>query len=249
MLWPDARPDVSPEELLFSEYRPPHADRPWMLVNMIASIDGAASDELGRSGGLGSAADRRLFLATRALADVIIAGATTVMAEDYGPPRVRAELRALREARGLAPRPRLAVVSGTLSLDPARRLFAEGGEPPIVLTGTAPDPDRRAALAAVAEVIECGTGAPGRVDWHRALAELRGRGYATAVMEGGPRSNGQLVVDDLIDELSLTVSPRLAGGGGPRIAHGPPVASMRAMRLARVLEEDGFLFLRYLRER
>src|SRR5690606_5942861 len=179
MLWPDAHPDVSPEELLLSEDRPPHADRPWMLVNMIASIDGAASDELGRSGGLGSAADRRLFLATRALADVIIAGATTVMAEDYGPPRVRAELGALREARGLAPRPRLAVVSGTLSLDPARRLFAEGGEPPIVLTGTAPDPDRRAALAAVAEVIECGTGAPGRVDWHRALAELRCRGYAT----------------------------------------------------------------------
>ena len=61
-------------------------DRPWILVNMIASIDGATALE-GTSGGLGGPGDRAVFSVIRGLADVILVGGATVRAEHYGPPR------------------------------------------------------------------------------------------------------------------------------------------------------------------
>jgi len=39
----------------------------------------------------------------------------------------------------------------------------------------------------------------------------------------------------------------LLAGNGPRIANGAPIAEGLAMRLASVLEDDGYLFLRYVR--
>jgi riboflavin biosynthesis pyrimidine reductase len=57
-----------------------------------------------------------------------------------------------------------------------------------------------------------------------------------------------LAAADLIDELNLTVSPVLTGGDGPRLTVGAPAINHR-MQLAHVLEDDGFLFTRYLRAR
>ena len=48
--------------------------------------------------------------------------------------------------------------------------------------------------------------------------------------------------------MNLTISPQLAGGDGPRVTSGAAQVS-RKMRLAHVLEDDGFLFTRYVRAR
>jgi riboflavin biosynthesis pyrimidine reductase len=64
--------------------------------------------------------------------------------------------------------------------------------------------------------------------------------------EGGPALNGALAEADLIDELNLTISPHVTGGDGPRLTQGAHDLR-RAMRLAHVLEEDGFLFTRWVR--
>lgn len=249
MLWPDTADDVDPEALLLNDSRPPRADRPWVLVNMISTVDGAATDSAGRSGGLGGPADRRIFRAARAVADVVVAGATTVVAEDYGPPRIPTDLQAVRRAHGRAPRPRIAVVSGSLALDPTRRLFTDSAARPIVVTCRHPDPARRSALAEVADIVEIDADPPGTLDWRLALGELRRLGHAVALVEGGPVSNGQLVADDLVDEICLSLSPTVVGGDAPRIAHAPTPAAGRSLRLDRVLEQDGFLFLRYVRDR
>ena len=59
--------------LVAAEARPAHADRPWLLVNMVASLDGAITiDE--RSGGLGGPADKAMFFALRHVADVVLVG-------------------------------------------------------------------------------------------------------------------------------------------------------------------------------
>jgi riboflavin biosynthesis pyrimidine reductase len=76
-----------------------------------------------------------------------------------------------------------------------------------------------------------------------ALAQLD-VGFVQA--EGGALLNGALAAADLIDELNLTISPQLAGGDGPRVTGGAAHSSRR-MRLAHVLEDDGFLFTRYVR--
>ncbi|MGV3759355.1 MAG: dihydrofolate reductase family protein, partial [Actinomycetota bacterium] len=217
-LWPDPAPVEDVAALVAAAPRPAPPDRPWILVNMIASLDGAITVE-DRSAGLGRPADKAVFSALRAVADVVLAGAGTVRIEGYGPPRPTSATRAARRARGQAEAPRLAVVSRSLELDPGAALFAAAEAPPFVLTCDAAPRDRRAALAAVAEVVVAGDEA---VDLPAALTELRQQGVATVCAEGGPTLNGHLLAADLVDEWDLTISPLLVGGGaGGRAANGP----------------------------
>jgi riboflavin-specific deaminase-like protein len=223
------------------------AGRPWVALNMVCTADGATVDPSGRSGGLGGEADRQVFGTLRSIADVIVAGATTVRTEDYGPARLSPERQAARLAQGQEPVPHIAVVTASLRLDPAMRLFTTGGPRPLVLTIEAADPTARERLAAVADVVVAGTD---KVDWPVALRELEERvGARVVLVEGGPSVNGQLVVAGLIDELCLTIAPKIAGGKANRVAHGGPPARMVDMRLAHMLEDQGYLLLRYVADR
>lgn len=69
-------------EVLFSERRQIEG-RPWVMLNIVESIDGATAIDGGASG-LNDADDRQLFLALRAVADVVMNGAATVRAENLG---------------------------------------------------------------------------------------------------------------------------------------------------------------------
>lgn len=237
-LWP---PEGEPTELddpaLAAAYAYPDDLRaPYVRVNFVASLDGAVSVE-GRSGGLGSSADRRVFRLLRGLADVVLVGAGTVRAENYG--GVRPD-----DARHSAPPP-VAVVTGSADLDPASRLFTDTTTPPIVLTQPTAPAERRAALAAAgAEVVTLDRLTPDRL-----LGELARRGLHRVLCEGGPHLFGQLIAADAVDELCLTVSPLLAAGDTGRIATGPPGTPLRAMDLVGVLASDGVLLLRYRRSR
>ncbi|HEX6418164.1 MAG TPA: dihydrofolate reductase family protein [Acidimicrobiales bacterium] len=246
-IWPSPARDVDPLTAYAADERRPPGGRPWVMVNMIASADGSVVDSDGRSGGLAGPGDRAVFSAIRAVADVIVAGSSTVVAEDYGPARPPPAVRRMRRARGQADVPRIAVVSGSLTIRPDRRLFREApaGARPIVLTIERADPARRRALAEVAEVRDAGVHL---VDWRLALAVLADATGAGAVLcEGGPTTVAQLVADDLVDELCLTIAPTMVVGTGPRVAQGPHVVTSRELALDRVLVEDGYLFLRYLR--
>ncbi len=242
-LLPDPGEDVDVAAAYLADERPPPPGRPWFAVNMVASADGAIAVE-GRSGGLSSPGDKAVFFALRGLADVILVGAGTARAEGYGPPRLSAEAQHARRARGQAPLPRLAVVTGRLALDPAARLF--GGAPtppPLVLTVAHAPADRRVGLARVAEVVDVGESMATAEDIATALAAA---GASVVVCEGGPTLNGVLVAAGMVDELCLTVAPLLASGDAGRAAVGPTPAAPERLRLARVLEEDGALFLRYV---
>ena len=134
-------------------------------------------------------------------------------------------------------------MSRSLDLPLDTALFSTPADRPIVITTSTADPDRLAAVAPLADVVEAGGAA---VDLAIALAELRGAGVGVVVGEGGPGINGQLVAAGLVDELCVTLSPRLVGGSSSRLAVGP-AAAPSDLRLAHLLEEDGLLFLRYLR--
>lgn len=233
---------VEPSIYLTDE-RPAPAGRPWLLVNMIATADGATA-VADRSGPLGGPDDKAVFHTLRAAADVVLVGAGTVRAEGYGPARPRPDG---------TPGPRIAVVTRSGDLDPAARLFGGGGSDgshgPVVVTCEACPPERRAVLAAAgAEVLVVGDG---DVDLPAALAALRTQlGAGIVLCEGGPILNGELLTADLVDEWCLTVAPLLSAGGSRRAAVGPDLASGPvALHLDRLLEADGFLFARYLRAR
>jgi riboflavin biosynthesis pyrimidine reductase len=157
-------------------------DRPGLRLNMIASVDGAAS-LAGRTGTLGGQADKALFVVLRSLADVILVGAGTMRAEGYGPVRLDEEARVRRLEWGLAAVPPIAVVTRNCRLDWASPFFADAEQRPLVVTvGAAPAVDRERA-AEVADVVEAGDT---EVDLSKALGSLAGLGYDNVLAEGGP---------------------------------------------------------------
>ncbi len=213
--------------------------RPWVMLNMVASIDGATALH-GTSTDLGDEDDQRLFHVLRTVSDVILVGAGTVRAEDYGPVALSEEKRALREAEGRPSAPLLAIVTGRLNLDPDARVFSNSEYRPMVITSTDADPGKLALLGDAAEVVILGELTPEAI-----LSQL---GAASAILcEGGPTLNGQFVASGLVDEINVTVSPLLVSGNSYRIARGDDADPPLGMRLDRALLGERSLFLRYLR--
>ena len=232
---PDRRELPGREELeeLYLPDGPTH-----LRINFIASLD-AAVDIEGRSGPLGGPADRRVFSAMRAVADAVLVGAGTVRAEDYGPVAAGPELVGRRAARGQAPRPTLAVVTRRGDLDPRSRIFS--GDPRVVVLTTAEVVAARPDLAEVAELVACG---PSEVDAASAVGELRRRGLGRILCEGGPALARSLLSAGLVDELCLTISP-LVVGGGRRLFGDQPLADAAPFELVGLLEADSMLLARY----
>lgn len=239
-LWPPsdpARGPLSPDDLAHAYAYPPALAEPYLRMNFVSSADGAAAAG-GKSAGLGSDADRKVFGLLRELCEVIVVGAGTARAENYRGAR--------RPSRVTGSAPPIAVITGTADLDPAAPLFTDTSVPPIVLTGRSSPPDNRGRLrAAGADVVVLDSDRP---DPAGIRAALHARGLRRVLCEGGPSLFGDLIAADAVDELCLTVSPVLAGGDAPRVARGP-VGDLRPMRLVGVLGEDDVLLLRYVRDR
>lgn len=189
---------------------------PWLRMNFVASLDGAATVE-GSSGALNDPWDLQVFETLRALADVVVVAAGTVREEGYDAVFLPEEHVARRREAGLPDHPRLAIVTRSGDLDPASAPFNTGGrkQPPIVFVGQSADEGRLAALREVADVVQT----PGEgVDLEQMVTELHERGLNQILSEGGPHLFGSLLEAGLVDELCLTLSPFIVGGTGTRIA-------------------------------
>lgn len=218
-------------------------ERGGVRANFVTSLDGAATVDAS-SRGLQTPGDQQVFAVLRDLADVILVGRATAAAERYR--ALRPTPRRLRErARfGLPPQVPTAVVTASLDIDLAGALFdyAGGDARTVVITCDAAGADRIAAARAVADVVVCGAE---QVDLDVALAHLRSRGLTRILSEGGPRLFASLVAADAVDELCLSVVPRLVGPGPERISAGAPWSHRPAAgRLLSLLEQDGTTFHR-----
>ena len=222
----------------------PRRSRPVLRVNFVASVDGAVTVD-GKSAGLGGPGDKLIFDSLRMVCDALVVAAGTVRTENYDALRLTAPAREWRRAHGLPEFPLMVIVSGALALNPSQLVFSDAPVRPLVITHAAAPVDRRAALAEVAEVITVGETS---VDLAAAVRALHQRGATQLLCEGGPHLTGALVAADLVDELCLTLSPRLVGGTAGRIATGPDGPS-RELSLAGVLADGDMLFLRYVRSR
>lgn len=235
----------SPGEIgdLAREYAFPVSQRAWLRSVFVSSLDGAATFD-GRSGALGNDADKSLFALLRGLADVVLVGAETARREEYGPVEpdpIWADVRV-----GRPPTPPLAVISRQLALDAASPLFSKAPNraPTIIITCKAAPQEQLEALRDTADLMIAGNE---YVDMAEAVNMLMERGYMRISCEGGPRVLAQVAVAGLLDELCLTLSPKLVAGKAPRIANGLPIPGGLAMQLVSVLEDRGHLFLRYVR--
>ncbi|GAB2669810.1 pyrimidine reductase family protein [Kribbella swartbergensis] len=235
--------DLTDAELA-AAYEPSDRSVPHLRANFVSSLDGAVEID-GQSKALTSDSDSRLFSRLRMLSDVVMVGAGTIRDEGYNPLRLSATSREWRRGAGLPENPTLVVVSSRLELSPVNPIF-QSAVRPIVVTHSASPPDRRSALAEVAEVLVLGEA---EVDLAAVVKELSDRGMPQILCEGGPHLLGSLTDVDLVDELCLTLAPLLAGPGSGRITAGPQTTLTRRMKLESVITaEDGYVFLRYMRE-
>ena len=225
---------------------PAELSQPWLRVNFVCSIDGAVTVD-GRSGGLGTPSDKKVFTTLRQLTDVILVGAGTVRTEDYRGARTNERLREWRLEHGLAAVPPVAVVSASAHIDPAARLFTDTSVPPLILTSQqAPDAAKNRLTEAGARVLELGVDSVSTVAILDTLADL---GLSRILCEGGPSLFGQFLADDAVDELCLTTSPVLAGGQTGRISFSPKSVD-NPMACGHVLaEDDGTVLTRWVRAR
>jgi riboflavin biosynthesis pyrimidine reductase len=229
---------LSPLQMAEADFRKAEG-RPWVMVNFVTSVDGATTID-GASTRLGDDEDQAVFQALRAVPDVILVGASTVIVEDYRPVTLDQERRQWRAERGMTPVPKLAIVSGTVSLDVEQRVFSDSDYKPLVITGPNANPGRLALLGDAADVAILLEMTPSAILDRLAPAQV-------VLLEGGPSLTGQFAVAGLVDELNLTVSPALVGGDSNRLVGHASLKPPMGMRLERVVAGDEMLFLRYLK--
>ena len=215
-------------------------DRPYVVVNMIETADGAAAIA-GRTKALGDDTDRAIFHGLRTQADAVMVGANTAGIERYGR-LVRDESRRERRLReGLAADPIACVVSGHLSLPAEIPLLQDPESRVLVLTRL--DGELGPAAARVEYLRE----PPGGAELAPFLARLRADyGVRSVLCEGGPKLNSALLVEGLVVELFLSLAPKLAGGSPAlTIVAGRTLPAPVELELLSCFEDDGYLFLRY----
>ncbi|HEY3528911.1 MAG TPA: dihydrofolate reductase family protein [Nocardioides sp.] len=201
-------------------------DQPWLRVNMVSTIDGAATGDDGTSRSINNGVDKIVFDLLRELADALVVGAGTVRVEGY--------------AVGRKP---LVVVSRSGSVPPTQR-EAERGMVLMATVSSAPYLDEARDILGKDNVLVLGSH---RVDLGRMKDELALRGFRHQLSEGGPHLLRDLLDQGVADELDSTIVPRMIGGSHRRITDGPPVDV--PLRLTTLVEEDDTLLARWFVDR
>jgi riboflavin-specific deaminase-like protein len=215
-------------------------ERPYAVANFVGSVDGRATFG-GRSGALGDEGDRALFHGLRSAVDAVMAGAVTMRTEGYRRLIGDAARREARTGAGLAAEPLAVIVTRSGNVPTDIPLFAEPEARVAVFTSS------DVALDGVRAQVELVRLDPGELTFINVMRHLRAeRGVRSLLCEGGPTLFGALVRESVVDELFLTLAPKLTGGGhGPAISSGPELPQPAELRLIWALERADSLYLRY----
>jgi riboflavin biosynthesis pyrimidine reductase len=223
--------------------------------NFVSSIDGiVAIPDVQRSSALisgGDPGDRFVVALLRAAADVVVIGAGTFRAHE-GPwtsenayPEAAQHFTEFRRAQGMGDAPRLVVVTASGDVGGSRSKLDD-----VIVITTSQGASRLGEdVAAAAEVVELG--AARSIDMREAVGWLFERGYRRILTEGGPKLMGEALKARIVDELFLTISPLIVGGGQeqprPTLASGVELlpAAAQSGQLLSLHRKDAYLFLRY----
>jgi riboflavin biosynthesis pyrimidine reductase len=219
-LLPDPADGLTADDLAAAVSGEAPGDRPFVLVNMIATADGRATIA-GRTAPIANRADYELFHALRTRVDAVMVGAGTVRVEGYGPMEQLA-----------------VVVTRSADIPGDVGLLAAPGNTVVVLT---PSPD--AVLPPCSATVHYVRETDMAVGLRRLHAEF---GVRSIDCEGGPDLNASLFPAGLADELHLVIAAKLAGGRDPlTILSGPLLDPPIDLTLISLHESGGYLFVRY----
>jgi riboflavin biosynthesis pyrimidine reductase len=212
----------------------PDAQRPYVATNMVASADGRTTLN-GSAVGIGSALDKRLLYELRAEADVVLHGAGTVRTDPLSA-RVPADLVEWRRTAGLSDQPLGAIVTRSGALPMEHPYYASATVIYVVGDGRVSVNSPNVEIAQVSSL-------------DQVIADLARRGARRILCEGGPTLNASLLEAGLLDEIFLTIAPKLLGGNSPLTLVKNGNFGTLGLQLLSYAEHDGELFLKYAVER
>ena len=203
---------------------------PLVLVNMAMTADGKITTANRAATSFGSPRDREHLLELRATADAVMAGARTVdlASTAMGPGPVKFRQRRLK--RGLAEYNLRIIVSRFGSVNPRAKIFKYHFSPIIILTTSRAKANRIERLRALADEVKiCGQK---EINFSAALRWLRTKwGIRRLLCEGGGELNDALFRTGLVDELHITICPKIFGGrNAPTVADGRGVPEIAGAR-------------------
>ena len=179
--------DLSDDDLA-AAYTPER--EPWLRVNFVSTVDGAATGSDGLSGTINNDADKRVFDALRRRAHCLVVGAGTIREEEYDVPRVP-----------------IVVVSRSADVPPT---LAEAPPGRVLMAQWSGQPD---GLAAARETLGEDNvlvlGAREEIDLVALKAALADRGWTEMLCEGGPSLFADMLAAGVVDEGCWTVVPTL----------------------------------------
>jgi 2,5-diamino-6-(ribosylamino)-4(3H)-pyrimidinone 5'-phosphate reductase len=212
--------------------------RPYVLINMVSSLDGNTSLQ-GKASGIGTAMDRHVMRTLRSKADAVMIGAGTLRAE---------KLSLGLDAEDANLNPLAVILSSTGDIPLESNLIRYRHQRILVFLADSVAEAASARLGHHAEVTRVRTTASGGVDLAGAIETLKTE-YAVnrLLVEGGPTLNHTLISTGLADEIFITLAPTLLGTSDPEtpaILDGPLNEPQNLQLVSAYLAGDE-LFLRY----
>jgi riboflavin-specific deaminase-like protein len=231
------------------EFPPAPAGRPYVILNMVGSLDGKAVLD-GSEQGLGSAEDKRRMQELRAHADAVMNGAGTMRKSGATSRIDEPELVAWRRAHGKRTDHPLGSIITTRAAFPLEGDYFNGSGIEAVIFATQVSPEWKAEIEAAGPTVV--TFSPDEPSVRRAVEYLyHERDVRLLLVEGGPTLNDELLRQGLVDEFFLTLGPTLVGGRDSlTVLEGPASYTRATVPRATLLaaignDETSELYLRY----
>lgn len=219
---------------------------PFVSANFAITADGRISTRNLTPANFSSKRDKRRLVEIRAKGDAVMASAKTVAADNMTMGLPAEELRVVREKKGMAPYPTRVLLTNSGRISPGLRLFTKDFSPIVIFSTDRMPAEVRKALAHKATVH---LHRAKHVDLHEMLRTLRvEHGVKRLVCEGGAQILRALIEADLLDELNVTITPRIFGGKrAPTLTGiaGTYLPASTQLKLREYSPIEGECFLRY----
>lgn len=217
---------------------------------MVTTLDGRVSVG-GKASPIGSGVDRRIMRNIRCAVDAVLVGAGTVRAEEMNL-RVPRELAEKRKARGLDEQPLGVILAGSGELPLGRKIFRSANQRVIIIAGD-PTPEKTIREASHGGIGVLRAHDPGLPSPDEVLRLLKKHFNTNAVLlEGGPSINGSFLSSGKVDELFMTLSPKISRSNGDALTVSSSTEDrepyLTDLKLSSVHSspQEGELYLRYL---
>lgn len=215
---------------------------PYVTAKWAMTLDGKIATESGHSQWISSERSRKLVHRERHLADAILVGIGTVLADD---PLLTCRLH---EGRN----PARVVLDSQARLPLDSELVKSVDEAPILVAATTgTDAQRVAELRARGCEVIMSDARAGRTDLSHLLAELGRRQMTHLLVEGGQAVPTSFFEGKLVDRVLAFVAPKIIGGqqaatpvagrGAPSIGEGIALANVRIRKLGTDLLVEGLV--------